>query len=110
MTPWIQSIITIICAVFASSGFWALLQRKSEKSDAEKDMLMGLAHDRIFDLGMRYIERGYITQAEYDNLSKYLYKPYRLMGGNGSAEHMMEEVDKLPWHPHSYENDNKEQV
>ena len=29
-------------------------------------MLIGLAHDRIIYLGMTYIERGYITQDEYE--------------------------------------------
>ena len=47
-------------------------------------------------LGMGYIERGWITQDEYENLYEYLYKPYEKMGGNGSAKRVMGEVDKLP--------------
>lgn len=49
-------------------------------------------------LGMVYIERGYITQDEYENLRVYLYEPYEKMGGNGSAKRVMREVDKLPVH------------
>ena len=38
----------------------------------ELKMLIGLAHDRIIYLGMAYIERGYITQDEYENLYELL--------------------------------------
>lgn len=65
-------------------------------------MLIGLAHDRIVYLGMSYIERGYITQDEYENLYEYLYKPYKAMGGNGSAKRVMDEVNALPIHKSSY--------
>ena len=59
-------------------------------------MLVGLGHDRIMFLGMHYIERGYITRDEYENLCEYLYNPYEKLGGNGSAKRIMAEVDKLP--------------
>ena len=45
---------------------------------------------------MVYIDRGYVTQDEYENLQVYLYEPYEEMGGNGSARRVMEEVRKLP--------------
>lgn len=45
---------------------------------------------------MRYIERGYITQDEYENLHEGLYTPYKNMGGNGCAKRVMEDVEKLP--------------
>lgn len=59
-------------------------------------MLLGLAHDRIMSLGMEYINRGYITHDEYENLRRYLFEPYEALGGNGSAGRVMQEVDKLP--------------
>lgn len=31
MEPWFQMAATIVCAVVASSGFWAYIQKKSEK-------------------------------------------------------------------------------
>lgn len=40
-------------------------------------MLVGLAHDRIMYLGMQYVDRGYVTQDEYENLRAYLYDPYK---------------------------------
>lgn len=63
---------------------------------------MGLGHNQIMTLGMSYIQRGEITQNEYENLRKYLYEPYVEMGGNGSAERIMREVDKLRIVPDIY--------
>ena len=90
-----QMIITILCSVLASSGLWAFISKLSEKKDVKTQMLIGLGHDRIMALGMKYIERGEITKSEYENLYNYLYQPYKKMGGNGSAERVMKEVDKL---------------
>ena len=83
-------------AVLTSSGLWAMVAKRIDKGDVERKMLVGLAHDRIVHLGMVYIDRGYITQDEYENLNDYLYAPYEKMGGNGSAKRVMEEVRKLP--------------
>lgn len=102
--PWLQMLVTIVCAVIASSGFWAFIQKRNESKDIKTQMLIGLAHDRIIFLGMSYIERGWISQDEYENLYEYLYKPYEKMGGNGSAKRVMTEVNKLPIHKSTYES------
>lgn len=103
METYIQFIGGLLCAFIASSGFWGYLLHRSEKRAAqqnensvEREMLRGLAHDRILELGMFYIHRGWITKDEYENLHDYLYVPYRKLKGNGSAEKVMKEVDKLP--------------
>ena len=96
MNDWVQIAITVFCAVVASSGFWAWLSKRNENKDVKTKVLIGLAHDRIIYLGMKYIERGYITRDEYENLNDYLYEPYKEMGGNGSAKRVMESVQKLP--------------
>lgn len=98
MDVWIQVAVPLAAAVLTSSGLWAVVARRVDKGDAERKMLVGLAHDRIVYLGMVYIDRGYITQDEYENLNDYLYAPYEKMGGNGSAKRVMEEVRKLPMH------------
>ena len=97
MEPWVQQIVVpLAVAMLTSSGLWALVSKRADKNDAERKMLVGLAHDRITHLGMAYLTRGYITQDEYENLNDYLYQPYEKMGGNGSAKRIMEEVRKLP--------------
>lgn len=76
MDATLQIFVTVLCSVLASSGFWAIIQRRLDKKDVRTQMLVGLGHDRIMSLGMKYIERGYITKDEYENLNKYLYAPY----------------------------------
>ena len=98
-------ILTVFVAVVTSSGFWTFLQKRAEKRDVKTEMLVGLAHDRIMGLGVHYIERGYITKDEYENLYEYLYLPYEKMGGNGSAKRIMQEVNKLPIHEPKYEHE-----
>jgi hypothetical protein len=99
--------LAVVFAILASSGFWAFitvivqkhLENKysvSSRESVEREMLIGLAHDRILSLGMKYIQRGYITRDEYENINQYLYEPYSKLGGNGSAKKIMEELNKLP--------------
>lgn len=93
-------IFAIIGAVFASTGFWTLINQlvasRKKKKSAEAQMLMGLGHDRICYLGETYLERGYISREEFENLHDYLFLPYQKLGGNGTAAKIMAEVDKLP--------------
>lgn len=96
MAPWLQIILTVFSSVLASSGLWTFLAKRAERKDVKTEMLIGLAHDRILYLGMQYIQRGWITHDEYENLYEYLYKPYEKLGGNGSAKRVMNEVDRLP--------------
>ena len=106
MEPWFQILLTVFSSVLASSGLWAYITKRLEKKDVKTEMLVGLGHDRIMYLGMSYIERGYITSDEYENLYEYLYKPYEKMGGNGSAKRVMNEVNKLPIHKSKYEEEH----
>lgn len=95
METWVQMLLTVFTSMLASSGLWTYLIKRADKKDLKTQMLIGLGHDRIIQSGMYYIERGWITQDEYENLHDYLYVPYKALGGNGSAERVMKEVDKL---------------
>lgn len=97
----IDMVVTIMISVLGSSGLWAFLQKRADKKDAKNLMLLGLGHDRIIDLCEKYITRGWLSHDEYENLYEYLYKPYKEMGGNGTAERLMEEVKKLPVKPNN---------
>lgn len=103
MASWLQIVLTIFTSVLASSGLWAFLGSRWDRHSAQKDMLIGLGHDRIMYLGMRYIDRGWITRDEYENLNSYLYEPYKKLGGNGSALRVMQEVNKLPIRDQGFE-------
>lgn len=92
-------ILTVLGAVFASTGFWTLInniyQARSRKKSVEQRALIGLLHERIYERCEEVINRGSISREEYENL-EYLYKPYIEMGGNGTAKRLFAEVDKLP--------------
>lgn len=109
-----ESIVALILAVFASTGFWTFLTSRfsnhdKKRKDLENEleelkksvdlqsrMLKGLGHDRIVYLGNEYLSRKSITKDEYENLHDYLFDPYKNLGGNGTAEKVMREVEKLP--------------
>lgn len=91
-------VTALTCALIASAGFWAFIQKRDDQRDAKTKLLLGLAHDRIVDQGLKYIERGWIAKDEYHDLNKYLYGPYSTFGGNGLAEKIMAEVAELPIH------------
>lgn len=117
MIEWAQVILTALVSIFGavmgSSGFWALMQKRAEKEAQEKEknsaqskMLRGLGHEKIMERGMRYIERGWVTRSEYEDLFMYLYEPYIDLGGNGSAKKVMDDVKRLPIHPDGYKEES----
>lgn len=90
----------------AIASITEVLAKLEEKDDAIVDLqkkqtesLVGLGHDRIIYLGLKYIQRGFITVDEYENLNEFLYKPYHNAGGNGSASRVMQAVNNLPIRP-----------
>lgn len=99
MEPWITMVVTIACSIFSSSGLWLLLQKIADKKDSKTKMILGLGHDRIIHLCKSYLEQGWISADDYENLYEYLYVPYKEMGGNGTAQRLMERVEKLPTNP-----------
>ena len=96
MDEWSERLVMIICAVFASSGLWAFLENRFGKKNAKSRMILGLGHDRLMFLCEKYIDRGWITDDEYEDLDKYLYQPYKAMGGNGTVERLINEIKLLP--------------
>ena len=95
MSNIVEMVVAVVLSITASSGFWAFIQLRMNNKSASSKMLLGLGHDRIISLGLRYLERGWITFDEYEDLKKYLYDPYIEMGGNGSAQALMADVDQL---------------
>lgn len=96
MEPWVQMGLTSIVAISASSGFWAYILHKSATRSAETRLMMGLAYEKVMDKGVTYLDRGWVTRDEYEDLRKYFYEPYKALGGNGVAERIMNGVSELP--------------
>lgn len=88
-------LVTILLALITSAGFWTFIIKIVDKKSAKSKMILGLGYNAIRENALEYIKRGNITQGEYEDLYKYLYKPYKDMGGDGSADRLMREVDKL---------------
>lgn len=100
MSTWAPLVLTALVSVLASSGFWAYVQHRGESKDATTKLMMGIAYEHITTYGIGYINRGWITKDEYEELTKYFYNPYKELGGNGVAERVMNEVAKLPFNAH----------
>lgn len=72
-----------------------------------------MARDRILSLGFKYVDRGWLTHDEYQNLKKYLYEPYAELGGNGTVERLMAAIESLPFRPgpsYMVTNEDKQQA
>lgn len=95
-----SNVMAIIIAVFASTGFWSFLQawitNRSKAKTAEQKLILGLAFIQIIAKCECYIQRGWIDAEEYKELNHYLFEPYQAMGGNGTAQRLIKEVEKLP--------------
>lgn len=103
-----QTILLALFSAFLGSGFMGFIQflitrhdNKNNKEDARIEAIAsavrGLDHDRLYYLAEKYIEKGEITTDEYNNLSEYIYKPYKQLGGNGTGDRLMGQIEKLPF-------------
>lgn len=93
---WYEIAVTVLVAILASNGLWGLISRLTDKHSGRDKLLMGLAYSEIINRADQYIARGYISSDEYHELCHYLYEPYKKMGGDGTAQRLMEKVEKLP--------------
>ena len=103
MTAFQAALFGIVTTLIASSGFWTYILSHRDRTSANSMLLLGLANDRIISLGLKYIEEQGISKESFENLHKYLYEPYKKMGGNGTVDRIMEEVCKLPILTHKQE-------
>lgn len=119
-----EAIVTIIVAVLGSTGLWTVinqhfftaLQKKtlSEKQKEEikdilkpmNDMVLGIGFDRLIHVCNKYIDKGWIDIDELNDINKYLYSPYRELGGNGTAEMLFRKLEALPNKPPEKEEEH----
>lgn len=106
----LELFITVATSVLGSSGLWAFIQARNSKNTARSQLLVGMAHIHLITIAEGYIRRGWISHSEYDDLRIYLYDPYKTMGGNGSAQRLMQELSLLPSHPPKKENDDEQDL
>ena len=96
----------ILIAVFASTGFWTVLNtliqsRLTKRKDADKTIELlkqadiAILHDKIYTQCKRALREGEITADDYHNIS-CLVQPYFELGGNGTAHKLWDDVRDLP--------------
>ena len=95
--------IVPIAVALLGSGLWTALfdylKGKRNKKTAEQEMILGLGHDVLCNKIQRYLDRGWISISELEDLDTYLFQPYKRMGGNSTGDRLYAELVKLPHHP-----------
>lgn len=95
----LDNFISIVLAVFASTGLWQFLikvyeNRKQKRTPSEK-MILALGRDKLLFLNKKYRQMGYIPEDEYEAYSG-LYDAYIGMGGNSLVKKGYENNKSLP--------------
>lgn len=95
-----EVLVGIIVSIFASTGFWTLINNvylnKSKSKTAERKALLGLLHEQLTEKCEMYLKEKWISLQDYEDLRKYIYEPYRELGGNGTGEDLFKKVGNLP--------------
>ena len=94
-----EMITAIVLAVFASTGFWTLVNniytRKADRKSVERKALLGLLHEQLVNKCEYYLNQGWISLQDYEDLRKYIFEPYQGLGGNGTGEALFNKVTNL---------------
>lgn len=104
----VEIILSIVAALLGSTGLstvvvaclnrhWSKKDKQNQgdpRIDALVEAQIVSMLDRIRYLGEKYITAGEIRLADKLNL-KAMYKAFKRLGGNGDADPIMEEVDRL---------------
>lgn len=102
MVP-MEMLITILVSIFASTGFWTLVNTiytaRREKKSVERRALLGLLHEQLTERCEKYIDQKWISLQDYEDLTNYIYKPYRDLGGNGTGEALYNKLSGMPNKP-----------
>lgn len=96
MNPLLTTVITCLITGLTSGGFLSFIWKIAQSKNSSSQMLLGLGHHEILEVGQEYINRGWITIQELDDFNHYLYLPYRKLGGNGTGELIANKVNALP--------------
>ena len=96
-SQWVALVFTGLYTVAASAGFWKFFSQRHPSKQSEIQLLLGLSRELFNIISASYIERGWISRDEYENLVTHIYAPYKVLGGNSTADRIMEEISDLPF-------------
>ena len=92
ITYWLEMLFGTVIAGL-SLGYKYILKRVKEH-ESLKEGLVAILHDRIFQSGMYFIDKGEISVSELDNIEG-IYNAYHKLGGNGTGTEIYERVKEL---------------
>ena len=85
--------------IFGSVGFWTFVQHQLDKRSASRQAMLGLMYLGVKMSCSSLLKRGWASTEEIEDIEKYMYEPYKAMGGNGTAEMLVDKVKNLPNQP-----------
>jgi len=85
--------------IFGSVGFWTFVQHWLDKRSVSRQAMLGLMYLGVKMSCQKLIDRGWASTEEIEDIEKYMYEPYKAMGGNGTAEMLVNKVKGLPNKP-----------
>ena len=87
---------TGLYTIIASAGFWSFFSHRQKSKDAEVILLLGLTRVVYQQIADNYIQQGWIHREDYENLITDIYAPYKTLGGNSTADRIMNDLGTLP--------------
>lgn len=90
---WVQELFALIIA--AITWMVRAIHKKKDEYDILREGILALLHDRLYQSCSFFIERGFCTIEDRNNL-EYLYTPYKALGGNGTGESLYQKCLELP--------------
>lgn len=88
-------IVSVIVAIFASTGFWDWLKTRRKKMGPYDAVTMAIGRDRLNFLSKKHIKNNYIPEDEFESF-KELGEAYIDAGGNTMVKELYLEAIKLP--------------
>ena len=88
-------IVSVIVAIFASTGFWDWLKTRRKKMTIYEQVTMAMGRDRLNFLSKKHIKNKYIPEDEFESF-KELGEAYLEAGGNTMVKELYLEAMKLP--------------
>lgn len=100
-------VITIVVALFASTGFWTFINtlimnrsNRTKETLVERKLIVNATRGELFCLiriiGEKFVQEGEITVQELADFDQYLVEPYLALDGNGGGKTMINLVHALP--------------
>jgi len=97
---WLEALFGAIAALFG--GAFHRIRKKQNiqatEQSAVKEGILALLHDRIYQEYAECSRKEYASVDDIKNL-EYLYKPYHVLGGNGTGTELFERVKRMPTQP-----------